>query len=363
VLLVVVLLLIAGGVAARAAMPSMIRRYVQGVLDRNPLYAGEIGDIDVYLLRGAYAIKDVRIDKTIGNVPAPLFSAPRVELALQWDALREGELVGRVYFKQPQINFVDGETDTDDQTGAEAPWLAVIRDLYPLRINSAVVEDGSVHFRAYGADPPVDVYLTQVNGTLENLTNIHDETAVLIATVDGTAVAMDHAQVEFKMQLDPFSYHPTFELAVKLLALDVTKTNDLTRAYGQFDFESGWFDLVIELHAVNGELDGYIKPMYRDVKVLSLADVREDNVIEVFWEALVGIVAEAFQNQPRDQFATKIPLSGDLTAPKPDILQSVGNVLRNAFIRAYMPTLEPDSPLIESGLQFEPGSIIDPQTP
>src|SRR5438132_13729764 len=83
----IVLVLISLLVAARLAMPYALRWYVNRVIDRNPLYEGEIGTIDVNLWRGAYSIHDVRLLKTTGKVPVPLFSASKVDLQVEWNAL------------------------------------------------------------------------------------------------------------------------------------------------------------------------------------------------------------------------------------------------------------------------------------
>jgi hypothetical protein len=140
----------------------------------------------------------------------------------------------------------------------------------------------------------------------------------------------------------------------------VTKTNDIARAYGAFDFEDGWFDLVVELDAKEGRLDGYVKPLFRNLKVLGLnKDLQEDNVLQFFWETLIGTAAQILKNQPRDQVATVIPLRGDVTSPTSDILAMIGNVLRNAFIRAYLPRLQGVTEDLD-GLEFGPASITDP---
>jgi hypothetical protein len=353
-------LVVIGGIA-RAILPWFTRDYVNRTLDRNPLYAGSIGDVKIHLLRGAYSIEDVRISKTTGNVPVPFFAARRVKFAIQWNALFDGRVVGRVLMEQPEINFVDAANDSEDQTGAEGPWLQMIRDLFPFKINSAVVKNGSIHFRAFQTAKPVDVYLSRVEGSIENLGNIRDDTNPLVSTVQATAVVMDQAQFEYKMTLDPFSYRPTFHMATRLLGLDVTKINDLAIAYGKFDFKRGWFDLVIEADAKEGQLTGYAKPLFRNLEVFDLTeDLKQGNVLQFFWQALVGAASSLLKNQPRDQFGTLIPFSGDLSgATTPDILATVGNVLRNGFVRAYLPRLESGGESV-NGLQFQPAEFTDP---
>ncbi|SPE52473.1 conserved hypothetical protein [Verrucomicrobia bacterium] len=328
--------------AARAFLPSLVRDYVNRTLDRNLLYAGRIGGVTIHLLRGAYSIHDVRLSQRTGNVPVPLFAAKRVDFSIQWDALLHGHVVGRFVMHQPELNLVASSNLNEAQTGAGGPWLETIRDLFPLTINSAVIEDGSVHFRTYESQKPVDVYLSHVNGSVDDLSNIRDETNPLVATVQAAALVMDQAKLEFKMTLDPFSYRPTFHLAVRLLGLDVTKLNDLALTYGKFDFKRGWFDMVLEADAQEGQLTGYVKPLFRHLKVFSLTqDLKEDSVLQFFWQALVGGATTAFKNFPRDQFGTLVPFTGNTSGTTTtDILATIGNVLRNAFVRAYLPRLE-----------------------
>ena len=346
---------------ARAVLPRFVRDYVNRTLDKNQLYSGRIGQVDIHLWRGAYGIQDIRISKTTGNVPVPFFAAKRVDFAMQWDALRHRKLVGRMLIDEPEMNFVDAPSEEEQQTGAGAPWLKLIEDLFPFRINRAVIRNGAVHFRAFQAKKPVDIYLSEVDGTIDNLGNIRDETRPLLATVQATAVAMDQAKFEFKMSLDPFSYRPTFHMAMRLIGLDVTKLNDLAMSYGKFDFERGWFDLVVEADAKEGQMQGYVKPLFRDLKIFSPSeDIKGENVLQFFWQAMVGGVTSLFKNHSRDQFGTLIPFSGDLSrATTTDILATIGNVLRNAFVRAYLPRLEGGGESVE-GLQFGPAELSDP---
>ena len=84
ILLIIVALL---GVV-RLLRPSELRRYVNRTRDRNQIYEGRIGDVQVHLLRGAYSIHDVKISQRTGNVPVPLLAAKVVDFSIQWNALR-----------------------------------------------------------------------------------------------------------------------------------------------------------------------------------------------------------------------------------------------------------------------------------
>jgi hypothetical protein len=360
--ILLVLVILAG--VGRAVLPWALRNYVNRTLDRNPLYSGKIGNVEVYLWRGAYAIQNVRISKTTADVPVPFFSSKRVEFALEWKALRHGKAVGRVRMFDPEINFVDASNTAATQTGAGGDWLQMIRDLFPFKINSAVIKNGAIHFRSYQGETPVDVYLSQVEGSIANLTNIRDETKPLISTVEAKGLAMDQARFEYKMTLNPFSYRPTFHMAVRLLGLDVTKINDLALAYGKFDFKRGWFDLVIESDSKEGQMTGYVKPLFRNLQVFSLTqDLKQDNVLQFFWQALVGAVTRVLTNQARDQFGTLIPFTADFSnRTSTDLLATIANILRNAFVRAYLPRLE-NIETSDDLMSFAPPDISEPITP
>ena len=120
---------------------------------------------------------------------------------------------------------------------------------------------------------------------------------------------------------------------------------------------------MIETDSKEGQVSGYVKPLFRNLKVFSLKqDIQEDNVLQFFWQALIGTGVAIFKNQPRDQFGTLIPFTGSEIGTQPDILATIGNILRNAFIRAYLPRLQPDA-VADQFLQFEPPSPIDPANP
>lgn len=331
-------------VAGRLALPGYLESYVNRVIDQSPDYDGRVGQIDVHLWRGAYTIYDVDIVKTSHAVPTPFFEGRQVDLAIDWSALYHGRLRGKIVMQSPRLNFVHGPSPEETQTGANQPWLAIIDDLFPFRIDKAEVHDGEVHFSAFHTRPPIDLELAEVEGELRNLTNIEDEVDPLVATVRATGVAMESGRFEFEMSLDPNSTRPTFNMATRILGLDVRKLNSLAMAYGGFDFEAGTFDLVVEATTKDGLIQGYSKPMFRNVQVIGWADVRDGHPVRALWESVVGVGAEVFKNRIRDQVATRITYEGNFDNPRTSILEIVGNVLRNAFIQAYLPRFERSQP-------------------
>ena len=82
----------------RAMLPIWVRDYVNRKLSELEGYSGHVADVDMHLWRGAYSIHAVEIKKTTGNVPVPFFSAPVVDLSVEWKALFHGAFVGEINF-------------------------------------------------------------------------------------------------------------------------------------------------------------------------------------------------------------------------------------------------------------------------
>jgi uncharacterized protein YhdP len=336
-LLVLALLLL----GARAAAPTLIQRYVNRVLDRTEGYRGSIGDVDLALLRGAYTIENVRMDKETGKVPVPLFRAREVDLSIEWKALFDGSLVGEVWFDEPEVNFVSAPRNAAEQSGAEGDWRKTVKDLFPVKINRMTVRNGTVHFRNFSSEPPVDVYLNDVDATVRNLTNSKDLGGDLVARAELRARAMKTGAIVARAKIDPYADVPTFDVDASATNIALTDWNAFLRAYAGVDVQRGSLRLYAELKAEDGHFEGYVKPFLENVDVLDLKEEgSEQSYLASLWEALVGGTAEAVQDQGEDRVATRIPITGDTDAPQIGFWSTLGNVLRNAFVEAFVPALE-----------------------
>jgi hypothetical protein len=133
----------------------------------------------------------------------------------------------------------------------------------------------------------------------------------------------------------------TFDL--KITSIELPKLNSLFQAYAKVDVASGKGDIVVQLKAEDGRLSGYAKPLLQDVEIASWEqDVEQqgDNPLRVAWEWAAGAVKTLLKNQPQDQLATKVEFNGTLKDPKTSTLDTLLNVLRNAFVEAYKPQFE-----------------------
>src|SRR6185295_5262795 len=58
-------------IAFRLALPSILCKVVNKKLTEIDGYVGHVNDIDVWLIRGAYVIEGIELNKTGGKIPVP----------------------------------------------------------------------------------------------------------------------------------------------------------------------------------------------------------------------------------------------------------------------------------------------------
>jgi hypothetical protein len=321
-------------IALRLALPTLVQRYVNQKLDELPEYDGHIGDVDIHLIRGAYSIDDVDIEKTTGSVPVPFFSAEKVDFSIEWREIFQGALVGEIHVYGCSLNFVKGESKEESQTSIDRSWLGIVQELFPFRINRFEIREGAVWFHDFGTEPKVDVYLTNLVAVCTNLYNTRDLAGELPADFRARGTTLGGGFLDIHVKLDPLAEAPRFDLELGLTEVDLVALNEMLEAYGKFNVKRGTFEVFTEIAASEGTFDGYVKPFFKELDVLEFEQDAK-NPLNLIWQTIVAGAVKIFKNHPEDQIATKIPVSGTFEKTDVEVWTTVLNILRNAFVEAF----------------------------
>lgn len=330
-------------VAARIALPYVVLDYLNGRLAKMGSYTGHIVDIDIHLWRGAYSIDGLSVTKVDGKVPVPLFKTTRADISLTWVSLARGHFRGKIDFYDPVVNFVDGKGEGDTQTGKGVDWRAQLHALAPFRFDEINVFNGAITFHNFVSSPKVDLTMSDVNGQVTNLTNVQREGGDRVAKMHATAKILGDAPLETRAEFDPVTRLGDFHYEITVHNIKLVKANDLVRAYSGLDFAGGEGDFVMELQAKDSKLTGYAKPIFKGLKIFSWKqDVEQDKKgpLKLAYEAVAEGVSKVFKNQAKDQFATRVAISGNIDAKSVSTSDAIIGILRNAFVEAYKPNLE-----------------------
>src|SRR5262249_28038521 len=116
--------------------------------------------------------------------------------------------------------------------------------------------------------------------------------------------------------------------------------NDLLRAKANVDVTSGVFAFYSELDVRNNQVDGYVKPLFRDVKVYDPQQDRDKPVLNQIYQGVVGGVAKLLENPKTEDVATKASVKGPIESPNTSTWQILARLVQNAFFKAILPGLE-----------------------
>ncbi|GAB7027324.1 DUF748 domain-containing protein [Geotalea toluenoxydans] len=206
-----------------------------------------------------------------------------------------------------------------------------------LRIDRMRLTGSNIGVINKDADPPYRVFIAETDFSMTNLTNHFIEgpaKAELSGKFMGSGITK--ASAEFR----PEKNGPDLDLQVKIEDTRLKDMNDLFRAYGNFDVSAGFFLFYADIHVRNDRVSGYLKPLFKDIKVYDRRRDQEKTVFHKLYEMLVGGVANLLENRPREEVATVVDIAGPVTKPQTSTWQVLAQLVTNAFFKAILPGFE-----------------------
>src|SRR5688572_6382480 len=111
--LVVVLSVVAVVVVIRLVLPYVVLHYANKSLAEMKGYYGHIRDIDLAIIRGAYRIDSIYINKldSTTDKQTQFFGSKAIDLSIEWKALFHGSIVGELVFDEPSLRFTKDKAE------------------------------------------------------------------------------------------------------------------------------------------------------------------------------------------------------------------------------------------------------------
>jgi hypothetical protein len=213
----------------------------------------------------------------------------------------------------------------------------------------------------HSATPAYRVFFSNIDLSVKNFSNHFTEGP---ATARMTGKFMGSGRTQAAATFRPERKGPDLDLDVRIDDTDMTTMNDLLRAYVKFDVVRGLFSLYTELKVKNQQVDGYIKPLFRDLKAYDRRQDAEKSLFRKLYEKLVGGVSNILENRTvRKEVATKTAIRGELGGAggtKVNTGQALVNLVRNAFFRAILPGFDAE---LRGGGGGEGGHLVGKDQP
>lgn len=332
---------------ARLAAPYVIQKAINRRLDKIPSYSGHVGSIDLAVWRGAYVIRNIEIVKRAGKVKEPFFAAETIDFSLAWRELFHRKFVSDITVTNGRLNFVQGATEESSQITADRRWQEVINDLFPIDITHFVINGGTLRYANTTRTPVVDIAITNLKLQATGLRNRpSDEGEKYPAKIKLSGQTPGHGQLKLFSKLEPLALQPHLELNVEIKEVSLPVLNDFLRAYANVDVSRGRFEIYGQMAVGDGHYEGYVKPFLDQLDFKDLPN-QQSSLGKRVWETIVSGVVKLVKNKERNQFATRIPFSGDANKMDVGTWTSIANALHNGFVQAlregFEGTTHPDS--------------------
>jgi hypothetical protein len=227
-------------------------------------------------------------------------------------------------------------TSSAEKERASAVSQAATDDTPPmmLRIDRFQLDDSTLGLVNRDADNPYRIYVNQADLVVTRLSSGFKDGP---AAFKLTGKLMGSGKVRGAATFREEKNGPDFDMDVAIENASLPAMNDLLRSYGKLDVTEGTFSVYSEIKVQNGRIEGYVKPLLSDVKVYDKEQDKKKPVLKKIYEKVVGGLAHALDNRPRDEVATVADISGPIDDPQTGTWEIIVRLVSNAFVKAILP--------------------------
>jgi hypothetical protein len=258
------------------------------------------------------------------------YSAKIKEADLQEISIRDADLE---YVHKPKT--AEAEYQTAQEIKQAARQLSNNRE-FVMRVDKVNILKSTFRFRNEAADPAYQVFLSDAEIHLANVSNQRAEGK---ATGSLTGKFMGSGDSAINLAFWPEGKAVDLDMMVRIDGTEIAAMRDLVRAQIGYDFSGGQFSLYSEVNIRQRNIRGYVKPLFKDLTVDSHQE-QEKGFFQGLKKGLVQGLAKLLENRPRHEVATTVNFSGTLDEPKYSTWKAFGGLLRNAFLEPILPGFE-----------------------
>ena len=181
------------------------------------------------------------------------------------------------------------------------------------RLNKIRVVGAELGMINKASDPEYRLFVTDTQLQIDNLISQAKDG---VANARATGLFMGSGKMRALARFQPRGKSPNFDLQLAIEDADLKSLNNLFLATANFDVAGGVFSIYTEIAVRDGRVDGYVKPLFRDVDVYDPKQDRRKNIFREMYEGIVGGLSWVLENPSSDEVATTTRISGKLSNPE-----------------------------------------------
>jgi hypothetical protein len=217
-----------------------------------------------------------------------------------------------------------------------------------LQMDSLKVTNGQIGFVNEAVSPTYRLFLSNASLDLQNLSNQGDQGR---STFKARGAFMGHGTTTVSGGARPTAVPADFNVILKMDDAQLPALNGFLKAHTGVDVAEGQFSVYTEIKVQNGRVEGYVKPLIKNLKIYGREKDREKPFGKRVKLHVLQILADLFRNHTTQAVATVARISGPTNDPKTNQWEAIRKLIGNGFSRAILPgfiskpiTVDPPKP-------------------
>jgi hypothetical protein len=209
-----------------------------------------------------------------------------------------------------------------------------------LQVDTLKLTNSRIGFVNEATAPSYHLFLSDMNLELKNLSNHADQTRSEFhanGTFMGSGVTVVSGSA--RSTAGPAD----FDVRLKLDNARLPDLNGFLMAHAGIDVADGLFSVYTEITVKEGKVDGYIKPLIRNLKIYEKRKDKDKSFGKRMEMHFLQFLANLFKNRSTQEVVTEFRISGSTGDPKAGEWGAIGKLIGNGFSQAILPGFHNDS--------------------
>ncbi len=203
-----------------------------------------------------------------------------------------------------------------------------------LQVDSLRLTNSQIGFVNQGGKPPYRLFMSGAELQMENLSN---QSAQGRSFFRGHGEFLGSGNTVISGGFLSAAEAVDFDLHLQMKEAQLPALNPFLRSYAGIDVAEGRFSVFSEITVKHGRIEGYIKPLLKQLKIYDREKDKEKRFGKRLEMHTLQFLAFVFKNRATQEVAAVVRISGPITAPGTDEWEVIRRLLANGFARAVLP--------------------------
>lgn len=203
-----------------------------------------------------------------------------------------------------------------------------------LKVDTLKLTNSQLGFVNEGASPRYRLFMSDMNLTMKNLGNQAGEER---SEFQARGTFMGSGTTELSGDFRSTATPADLVVRLKLDEAKLQDLNGLLMAHAGVDVAEGLFSVYTEIKVKNGQVEGYIKPLIKNLKIYERAKDQGKPFGKRVKIHVLQFFANLFRNHTTHAVATVVRISGSTHEPRASEWEVIRKLIGNGLSRAILP--------------------------